>query len=166
MTTTHSQAVGGREEVSVGDDARSAPRIVAVDEQHGHETVPRPRVRHRLDAADDPRQRHRRLDGWRSARDVAVARRRNTCRRRTCRTHTRADDALQESRTVAYSRVVSCSKTVSVITKFHYTGPTGPDRTRRDFFCGPGLRETPLGPCGSLTKSVRVRSGPCSGILP
>jgi len=27
-------------------------------------------------------------------------------------------------------------------------------------FCGAGLRETPLGPCGSPTKSVRVRSGP------
>ena len=50
-------------------------------------------------------------------------------------------------------------------------------RTRPDphgLFCGPGLRETPLGPCGSPTKSVRVRvgpvgsgrvrSGPCSGI--
>ena len=37
--------------------------------------------------------------------------------------------------------------------------PTGPDRTRTDphgLFCG----ETPLGPCGSPTKSVRVRSGP------
>jgi len=49
------------------------------------------------------------------------------------------------------------------IAKFHYTGPTrtrhGPDRTRPDphgLFCG----ETPLGPCGSPTKSVRVRSGP------
>ena len=46
------------------------------------------------------------------------------------------------------------------IAKFHYTGPTGPART----FCVPGLRETPLGPCGSPTKSGRVRSGPCSGI--
>ena len=39
----------------------------------------------------------------------------------------------------------------------------GPDRTRPDphgLFCGPGLGETPLGPCGSPTKSVRVRSGP------
>ena len=33
----------------------------------------------------------------------------------------------------------------SVIAKFHYTDPTGPARTRTDFFCG----ETPLGPCGS-----------------
>jgi len=33
------------------------------------------------------------------------------------------------------------------------TGPTGPARTRTDFFCG----ETPLGPCGSPTKSGRVR---------
>ena len=34
-----------------------------------------------------------------------------------------------------------------VIAKFHYTDtdPTGPERTRTDFFCG----ETPLGPCGS-----------------
>ena len=46
-----------------------------------------------------------------------------------------------------------------VTAKFHYTGPTGPDRTRAGFFCGPGLRETPLGPCGSPTKSVRVRAG-------
>ena len=46
---------------------------------------------------------------------------------------------------------------VRVIAEFHYTGPTGPART---FFCGPGLRETPLGPCGSPTKSVRVRAGP------
>ena len=44
--------------------------------------------------------------------------------------------------------------------KFYYTGPTGPDRTHTDFFCGPGLRETPSGPCGSPTKSVRVRAGP------
>jgi len=44
-----------------------------------------------------------------------------------------------------------------VLAKFHYTDPTGPART---FFCGPGLRETPSGPCGSPTKSVRVRAGP------
>ena len=39
---------------------------------------------------------------------------------------------------------------VQVIAKFHYTDPTGPDRTRTDphgLFCG----ETPLGPCGSPT---------------
>ena len=48
----------------------------------------------------------------------------------------------------------------TVIAKFHYTDPTrtrpdptGPARTRTDFFCG----ETPLGPCGPPTKSVRVR---------
>jgi len=46
------------------------------------------------------------------------------------------------------------------IAKFHYTGPTGPAPTRTEFFCGPGLRETPLGPCGFPTKSVRVRAGP------
>jgi len=33
-----------------------------------------------------------------------------------------------------------------VIAKFHYTDPYG-------LFCGPGLRETRLGPCGSPTKS-------------
>jgi len=58
-----------------------------------------------------------------------------------------------------------CSESLQVTgivtAKFHYTGPTGPDRTRTDFFCDPGLRETPLGPCGSPTKSVRVRAGPC-----
>ena len=47
-----------------------------------------------------------------------------------------------------------------VVAKFHYTDPSGPDRTHTDFFCGPGLRETPLGPCGFPTKSVRVRAGP------
>ena len=51
-----------------------------------------------------------------------------------------------------------------VIAKFHYTDPTGHARTRTDFFCDPDLRETPLGPCGSPTKSVRVQSGSCSGI--
>ena len=76
----------------------------------------------------------------------------------------------------------------TVIAKFHYTSPTGPDRTGPDqkksahvvgyelnsttrarhgsdrtrtdphgLFCG----ETPLGPCGSPTKCVRVRSDPC-----
>ena len=38
----------------------------------------------------------------------------------------------------------------------------GPDRTRTDphgLFYDPDLRETPLGPCGSPTKSVRVQSG-------
>jgi len=47
--------------------------------------------------------------------------------------------------------------------KFQTTGPIGPDRTCADphgLFCGPGLRETPFGPCGSPTKSVRVRAGP------
>jgi len=43
---------------------------------------------------------------------------------------------------------------VRVIAEFYYTGPTGPART---FFAA---RETPLGPCGSPTKSVRVRAGP------
>jgi len=81
-----------------------------------------------------------------------------------------------------------CISGVIGLAKLHYTGPTGPDRTGPDqtksadfvgdrlnsttrarpdphgLFCGPGLRETPLGPCESPTKSVRVRSGPCSGI--
>jgi len=46
-----------------------------------------------------------------------------------------------------------------VIAKFHYTDPTGPDRTRTDFFAAKlrwvraGLRQSPCG-------SVRVRAGP------
>ena len=46
------------------------------------------------------------------------------------------------------------------IAKFHYTGPTGPDRTRTEFFAARVSEKTPLGPCGSPTKSVRVRAGP------
>jgi len=43
-----------------------------------------------------------------------------------------------------------------LITKFHYTGPTGPDQTKSaDFVGDPGLRP------GSREKSVRVRAGPC-----
>jgi len=81
-----------------------------------------------------------------------------------------------------------CISGVIGLAKLHYTGPTRPDRTGPDqtksadfvgdrlnsttrarpdphgLFCGPGLRETPLGPCESPTKSVRVRSDPCSGI--
>ena len=49
--------------------------------------------------------------------------------------------------------------------KFYYTGPTEPDRTHTDFFCGPSLRETPSGPCGSPTKSVRVRAGAVGPVL-
>jgi len=51
--------------------------------------------------------------------------------------------------------------------KFHCTGPTGPARTRADFFAArvseklrwvrAGLRQSPSG-------SARVRSGPCSRI--
>ena len=37
-----------------------------------------------------------------------------------------------------------------IIAKFHYTGPTGPDRTRTDFF--------------AARVSDKVRAGPCSGI--
>jgi len=47
----------------------------------------------------------------------------------------------------------------TVIAKFHYTGPTGPDQTKSaDFVGDPGLRP------GLAKKSARVRSGPCSGI--
>ena len=54
----------------------------------------------------------------------------------------------------------------TVIAKFHYTGPTGPDRTRTDLSetrTGPTefrRKKVRAGPCGS----GRVRSGPCSGI--
>jgi len=57
----------------------------------------------------------------------------------------------------------SCQRNVTdlvnclVKAKFHYTDPTrtrhGPDTDPHGLFCG----ETPLGPCGSPTKSVRVR---------
>jgi len=56
---------------------------------------------------------------------------------------------------------------IFIIAKFHYTGPTGPDRTCTDFFATrvseklrwvrAGVRQSPCG-------SARVRSGPCSGI--
>ena len=62
-----------------------------------------------------------------------------------------------------------------IIAKFHYVGPTGPDRTARtrtDFFAArvseklrwvrAVLRQSLVGPCGSAW----VRSGPCSGIWP
>jgi len=48
-----------------------------------------------------------------------------------------------------------------IIAKFHYTRPTGPDRTRPDKVRGlcqrpryPDLRQSPLGPRGSPTKSA------------
>ena len=54
-----------------------------------------------------------------------------------------------------------------IIAKFHYTDPTGPDRTRTDFF----LRRNSVGSVRVSDKvragpfgSARVRSGPCSGI--
>jgi len=53
-----------------------------------------------------------------------------------------------------------------VLAKFHYTGPNGPARTRTDPN-DPDLRETPLVRAGlrqSPCGSARVRSGPCSGI--
>ena len=61
-----------------------------------------------------------------------------------------------------------------IIAKFHYTRPTGPDRTRPDKVRGlcrrpryPDLRQSPLGPRGSPTNSADfclVRSGMSSGI--
>jgi len=56
----------------------------------------------------------------------------------------------------------------SVIAKFHYTGPTGPDRTHTDphgLSCDPGLRETPLGPCGSGRARVVEFSYYCARIF-
>ena len=59
------------------------------------------------------------------------------------------------------------AETIIGLAKFHYTSPTGLDP--HGLICDPGLRETPLGPCGSPTKSVRVRvvefSLNCSTIL-
>jgi len=55
----------------------------------------------------------------------------------------------------------SCTR--PLIAKFHYTGPTGPARTRTDFVGdphGPNEVAPQKSPCGS----GRVRSGPCSGI--
>ena len=62
---------------------------------------------------------------------------------------------------------------VTVKAKFHYTGPTGPARTRAEFFARPGpqtrvsdkVRAGPReSPTKSRTLSGPVRSGPCSGI--
>ena len=84
----------------------------------------------------------------------------------------RARAEVAAARRPACTAAVSCSRfrlisrppaVQVVIAKFHYTDQTVPDRIRTDphkLFCGPGLRETPLGPCGSPTKSVRVRAGP------
>jgi len=46
-----------------------------------------------------------------------------------------------------------------VIATFHYTGPTGPDRTRTDFFAAK-LRWVRAGLLQSPCGSVRVRAGP------
>ena len=46
---------------------------------------------------------------------------------------------------------VSCS----VIAIFHYTGPTGPDRTRTDFFLRPGS------PRNSVWARAGLRQSPC-----
>ena len=66
----------------------------------------------------------------------------------------------------AVYRLLVCVPKCSVKAKFHYTGPTGPDRTRADFVGDPHEPTEFLGdpgrsgPCGSGW----VRSGPCSGI--
>ena len=46
--------------------------------------------------------------------------------------------------------------TFRILAKFHYTDPHGPART----FLRPGSPRNSVGPCGSPTKSVRVRAGP------
>jgi len=53
----------------------------------------------------------------------------------------RANHYAQFTPPARHDKTIVCR----VIAKFHYTDPTGPARTRTDFFCG----ETPLGPCGS-----------------
>jgi len=73
---------------------------------------------------------------------------------RFCRTSARLYRATKSLQTL---RLSSCTlRLCRVKATFHYTDPTGPART----FCGPDLRETPLGLCGSPTKSVGVRVGP------
>ena len=72
---------------------------------------------------------------------------------KTCPGSVRATASVHAGRVRVECRML-CAAAPCRPNRFHYM----------DFFCGPGLRETPLGPCGSPTKSVRVRSGPCSGI--
>ena len=70
------------------------------------------------------------------------------------------DFIAQQSRRRCDCQVAHCD---FVASKFHYTGPTGPDRTRTDFFAArvseklrwvrAGLRQSPCG-------SVRVRARP------
>ena len=81
-------------------------------------------------------------------------------RRGLARRRQRVVDRHRRDSVPAAARPAPGQSVSRVIAKFHCTGQTGPDRTRTDFFCGPGLRETPLGPCGSPTKSVRVCAGP------
>jgi len=53
-----------------------------------------------------------------------------------------------------------------LLAKFHYTGPTGPDRTRTNFVGDPHGPTEFLGDPGGSGRcgSARVQSGPCSGI--
>ena len=101
-----------------------------------------------------------------SASQYAVRISATDCRRR------RTDDrpaawAITWSRLVPFLALLPRMPARCVVkAKFHYTGPTGPDRTRADphgLFretraADPGLRQSPR------TLSGRVRSGPCSGI--
>jgi len=108
-------------------------------------------------------------------------------RRGLARRRQRVVDRHRRDSVPAAARPAPGQSVSRVIAKFHCTGPTGPDRTGPDqtksthfvgdrlnpqhgpdrtrpdphgLFCGPGFRETPLGPCGSPTKSVRVCAGP------
>jgi len=70
-----------------------------------------------------------------------------------------------DARPVVHFLLHSRTASYQLKAKFHYTGPTGPDRTRTDprgLFretraADPGLRQSPR------ILSGRVRSGPCSG---
>jgi len=62
------------------------------------------------------------------------------------------DESVHSSRYDCYTD--SAAHTIQA--KFHYTGPTGPDRTRTDFVGDPHGPTEFLGDPG--------RSGPCSGI--
>jgi len=88
-------------------------------------------------------------------------------RRGLARRRQRVVDRHRRDSVPAAARPAPGQSVSRVIAKFHCTGPTGPDRTRTDFFAARvseklrwvrvGLRQSPCG-------SVRVRSGPCSGI--
>ena len=69
---------------------------------------------------------------------------------RQTRTHTRTH---RYAAIKPVKRTVKCS---TVVAKFHYTGPTGPARTRTDFM-RPG---SPRNSVGSVRVSDKVRAGP------